>query len=514
MKRYIIYIAVLAAGLQIFSSCSDFLEVKPKGLDLESEYYSNQQEAFSALVAVYDVVGWQGGLLTTKEGVAMAASDDHYGGGEGSGDGTFVSMDKFTLTPATGPQEDMWKKGFSGIFRANVLLAKLPGVPMDESLRQRYTAETKALRAFFYFDLVRFFKNIPLYTSNLTPANMYDIEQADPADVYKQIEQDLIDAIAEPNLPNTVPASTEGGRFTKGTAHALLGKVYLFEKKWPEAAAEFKIVNGTPGQLNATFGYKLLDNFGDLWKSADVYKFNSESVLEIAHTSTSAGNWGSGVASTEGNIMNIMAGPRGYKSLDKPGFPAPDYYSGWSYWPVTVSLFNAIHFDPRYKYTIANLDSLKANGIADYTPGAQNTGYFIEKWIARNSNLPTGAGDRDLNWPQNMYDIRLADTYLMEAEALVMSNTDLTRAAALINAVRARVGLGPVEATMDNIKKERRLELAGEGQRWFDLVRWGDAATVLASEGFVAGKNEILPIPLLELNNTKLQQSKEWGGTK
>jgi hypothetical protein len=113
-----------------------------------------------------------------------------------------------------------------------------------------------------------------------------------------------------------------------------------------------------------------------------------------------------------------------------------------------------------------------------------------------------------------MYEIRLADTYLMEAEALVMAGTDLTRAADLLNAVRARIGLSAVAATMDNIKLERRLELAGEGHRWFDLVRWGDAATVLAGRGFVAGKHEILPIPLNELNNTKLEQSKEYGGTR
>jgi len=89
-----------------------------------------------------------------------------------------------------------------------------------------------------------------------------------------------------------------------------------------------------------------------------------------------------------------------------------------------------------------------------------------------------------------------------------------TRSYQLLNAVRARVGLSPVMATDDNIFDERRLELAGEGHRWFDLVRTGRAATVLAAKGFVAGKNEILPIPLLELENTKLEQSKEWGGTK
>src|SRR5690606_31036154 len=106
-----------------------------------------------------------------------------------------------------------------------------------------------------------------------------------------------------------------------------------------------------------------------------------------------------------------------------------------------------------------------------------------------------------------MYEIRLADTYLMEAEALVRGNGDADRAADLLDAVRARVGLNPVAATMDNIMQERRLELATEGHRWFDLVRTGKAAEVLGPMGFVAGKHEILPIPLEELTNTKLVQN-------
>lgn len=181
---------------------------------------------------------------------------------------------------------------------------------------------------------------------------------------------------------------------------------------------------------------------------------------------------------------------------------------------MTPELFNAIHFDPRNNATIANLDSLEKAGIATYEKGYMNTGYFLEKFAGRVSNRWTGAGTPELNFPQNMYDTRLADTYLLEAEALVRGSGDLARAAALLNAVRARVGLKPVDATFENIKKERRLELAGEGHRWMDLVRWGDASVALKAKGFVAGKHEILPIPLLEMENTKILQSKEWGGTK
>jgi len=513
MKKYSQYIIICAIGGTMITACKkSFLDVTPKGTNLEANYYRNATEAFNGLVAVYDVVGWQGGGFVTKENAMDAGSDDHYAGG---GNATDVSdlqvFSNYTLTPAAGPQGELWKAGYSGVFRANVLLGKLPGVPMDDNLRKRYAAEAKGLRAYFYFDLVRLFKNVPLITSTVPADQIDNVAQAAPSAVYAQIEQDLKDAIAEPNLPNTVNASTDGGRLTQGALHALLGKVYLYEQKFTQAAAELALVNGTPGQLNATYGYKLLAKFGDLWNVNN--KFNSESILEVAHTSQSAGNWGC-IACTEGNVLNIMTGPRGYIAKTAG---APDYVSGYSFLPITPDLYNAIHYDPRNKPTVANLDSLKANGIADYTPGYMNTGFFLEKFIGRVSTKSTGAGNYELNFPQDIYEIRLADTYLMEAEALIRGNGDLVRAAALMTAVHSRAfgdGLThPLPATFAALKLERRLELAGEGHRWFDLVRWGDAPTVLGPRGFVAGKNEILPVPLGELSNTLIKQSKEWGGT-
>ncbi|MBK1438623.1 RagB/SusD family nutrient uptake outer membrane protein [Parapedobacter sp. ISTM3] len=501
--KYFFYSCTVAL---LGSACSDsFLDVKPRGTDLEANYYRNRQEAFNGLVAVYDVVGWQGGGYVTKINAVSAASDDHYAGGGGPNDVTNLQVwSDYSLTPAQGPQEELWRKGFSGIFRANILLQKLPDIPMDENEKARFTAETKFLRAYFYFDLVRLFKNIPLFTEPVATDQMYNVTQAPPADVYALIEQDLLDAI--PALPPTIPVATEGGRATQGTARALLGKVYLQQEKFGPAAEQLAQVNGEPGSTSQ-YGYRLLDNFGDLFEVSN--KFNSESIFEISFTNTSVGDWGC-VSCTEGNVMNIMVGPRNYNP--RPG--APDYVSGWSFLPITPQLFDEIHYDPRNPHTVANLDSLEANGLATYEKGYMNTGYFLEKFAGREKDRWTGAGSPELNFPQNMYEIRLADTYLLEAEALVRGGGNATRAAALLNAVRHRVGLGPIAATFDNIKRERRLELVGEGHRWFDLVRWGDAATALASRGFVAGRHEILPIPLLELENTQIEQSVEWGGTK
>jgi hypothetical protein len=506
-KNFKIALYTCAALLLSVSSCRDsFLEVKPRGTDLEANYYRNRQEAFNGLVAVYDVVGWQGGGYVTKVNALNAASDDHYAGGGGPNDITDLQViSNYTLSPAQGPQEELWRKGFSGIFRANILLQKLPNVPMDEAEKSRFTAEAKFLRAFFYFDLVRLFKNIPLFIEPIATDAMYNVLQVTPEEIYTQIELDLMEAIF--GLPNTVPVATEAGRATAGAARALLGKVYLQQEKFGPAAEQFSQVNGEPGNTSQ-YGYRLLGNFGMLFDVDN--KFNAESIFEISYTNTSVGDWGC-VSCTEGNLLNIMVGPRNYNPTSPD---APDYVSGWSFLPVTTDLFDAIHFDPRNPYTIANLDSLEQNGIATYEKAHMNTGYFLEKFAGRVKDRWTGAGSPELNFPQNMYEIRLADTYLLEAEALVRGGGNMSRAAALLNAVRQRVGLAPTSASLENIKRERRLELVGEGHRWFDLVRWGEASARLSSRGFVAGKHEILPIPLLELENTQLEQSVEWGGTK
>jgi hypothetical protein len=510
MKRKITYVVVILAGLQLLGGCKKYLDISPQERVLLDNYYKTPADAFAALVSIYDRFGFQSGGLYDKVAIMDAASDDHVAGGGGPSDiNDLQVVNNFTLNSTTGPQGYLWNKGYAGIFRANVFLSKIGGINMDATLKAKYTGEAKTLRAIFYFDLVRFFKNIPLLTSEVDPKQIYDVVQVAPTEVYALIEKDLTEAI--PSLPNTVVAATEGGRITKGAAQAVLGKVYLQQGKYAQAAEQFALVNGTtPGQANATYGYKLLANFGDLFKVSN--KFNTESILEIVHANSSNGGWGDAGAS-EGNLLNIITGPRGYKPV-KAG--APDYYSGYSFLPFTKEFFDQIHFDPRNKATVANLDSLEANGIATYEKGYANTGFFIEKTVGRVADkAPTG--QTELNFPQDSYEIRLADTYMLEAEAILQSGGAVgagSRAYQLLNAVRARVGLNPVAVTMDNIMKERRLELAGEGHRFPDLVRWGKAATVLAYKGFTANKNEIFPIPQSELNNTKILQNKEYGGTK
>lgn len=499
MKRNIKFLAIAAlTASMLLTSCSeDFLGVDPKGYDVEDNYYKNEEEAFAGLVGVYDMVRKNSGGFENMITMFNAGSDDQFAGGGSSSDGAGIqSFSNYTINTNTIPQS-FWKDYYRGIYRANLMLVKLPGVPMDETVKARFAAETKVLRAYYYFNLVRMFKNVPLILEPLTPSQYFNVTQADPAEVYAQIEADLTSSIAD--LPMTVNAATDGGRLTQGSARAILGKVYLYEGKNTLAAAELALVNGTPGGTSQ-YGYSLLTNYNDLWNFSN--KFNSESVFEVTHSAQGSywGIWGGNA--DEGNTVNIMVGPRSYVRLNAAF--APDLPSGWSFNVFTDDFYTFMQSDPRFGATLLDLKALKQAGHADYIGGYQDTGYFLNKFMPKQTDVYSGPGDAVLNYRQNSYAIRLADTYLMEAEALGATGS---RAQALLDAVRSRVGLPSVPVSLNAIKDERRRELAGEGHRWFDLVRWGDAPTKLASRGFVAGKNEILPIPASELESTQLVQN-------
>ncbi|MDB5007230.1 MAG: RagB/SusD family nutrient uptake outer membrane protein [Mucilaginibacter sp.] len=499
-SKYIKYTAFSLLGVMgIVASCKKSLQLQPVGEFAATNYYANPAQALSAVVAAYDpLVTETGGIDNTYSdplGALNSASDDCFAGGGSSSDvPSWQAINNYTLNPALGPQDQFWAINFQGVNRADVLLQNLPHVPgLTGALLNRYTGEGLFLRAHYYFDLVRLFKNVPLILTSLGLTNVYTVTQAPADSVYAQIERDLKTAVTD--LPASVVAS-ENGRVTQGAAQALLGKVYLYEKKWTLAAAAFSTVNGTPG-ATSTYGYKLQANFGAIFSPAN--KFNSESIFELVHSGTQSYTW-SNWDQFKSNIYVQMVGPRSYTG--------PLYYSGgYGFNPVTPQLAAAMKGDPRYGYTVANIDSLTKATKSSYQQSYQGSGYYIQKYAPLMANKVT-SGITDLNWPNDYIEIRLADTYLMEAEALVNAGSDVARAQSLLDAVRARVGLSSVPATLPNIYNERRLELATEGHRWFDLVRWGQAPSVLAFKGFKAGTNEILPIPLNETTGlSKIKQN-------
>lgn len=498
--KYIVYAGAMLSVMGMASCKKSFLVTTPQGEFLESNFYANSSQALEAVVAAYDpLVTETGGIDNTYSdvlGELNSGSDDCFAGGGSSSDmSQWQAFNNYSINPALGPQDQFWAINFQGVNRVDVLLQKLPGVPgLGSDLLTRYTAEAHFLRAHYYFDLVRLFKNVPLILTPLETAQIYSQAQATPAAVYTQIEADLMAAI--PGLPLTVNTGSEGGRVTQGAAKALLGKVYLYEQKWASAAAMFADVNGTPGGIS-TYGYKLLTNYASVFSPMN--KFNSESIFEEVHSGTQSYTW-SNWDQFKSNIYVQMVGPRSYTG--------PVYYGGgYGFNPITPQLVSAMQGDPRYGATIANIDSLtKATGKS-YQQSYQGQGYYIQKYAPIMKNVVT-AGTVDLNWPNDYIEIRLADTYLMEAEALVNAGSNQARAQALLDAVRTRVGLPSVPATLSAIYNERRLELATEGHRWFDLVRWGQAPQALAFKGFKAGINEILPIPLRETQApSKLKQN-------
>jgi len=492
MKKNSIYIVAFLLGVLFLNACSkDFLEVKPKGTALEDNYYTNATEAFNGLVSVYDPLGTNAGnTYADKVGALNSASDDCYAGGGSSTDvPAWQAWNTFTVSPAVGIQADLWSRNFTGVYRANVMLSKLDGVPMDAALKARFKAECKFLRAYYYFDLVRLFKNVPLFTSVIPSSEFFTVTQAKPEEVWAQIEKDLKEAI--PDLPLTIPTD-ENGRVTKMAGNALLGKVILFQNntaRMQEAADLFELVNTSPN-------YELLADFGSIFRPDN--KFNKEAIFEIVHTAKALQGW-EAWPNFEGNVYTQMCGPRAYTG--------PTYKVGWGFNPIILDFVNILKNDPRYNYTVINIDSLANAGVCTYEKGYQNTGYFVKKFAPLEEFYSTIGGDPVLNYPNDYIEIRLADTYLMEAEALVRAGGDISKAQFYLDKVRARVGLPSVPATLENIYLERRLELATEGHRFFDLVRTGQAATALAFKGFTPNKNEILPIPLTELANTKLVQN-------
>jgi len=492
MKNFLIIIAVF-----LFSSCgNDFLEVRPVGRVLEANYYQTQDQAFEALVSVYDVLQWtdQSGFTMFRPLLDVASDDTHAGGSDASDQPSWVAWDEFSMNPDLGPQQGFWQKYYTGIYRANLFLEKIEGIDgATPQFKSRTTAEAKFLRAKYYFDLVRLFGRVPLILKTLGSDEYYTVNQAGATEVLAQIEQDLNDAIA--NLPETVNGN-ELGRITKGAAQGLLGRAILFgndDSKMSTAVSALEAV------INSSL-YSLEGNFGDVFKTSN--EFGVESVFEIVYSENSIADWwmfGSGRG--EGNVGVQFVGMRDYSG--------PTYATGWGFCPVSLDLVNFMQGDPRFPHTIIDANALQG---ASYTPGYQNTGYFVRKYAPLSANS-AGDGAVPLNWSNNVREIRYADVLLMAAEAIIRSGGSDATAQNYLNQVRARVGLSAVSSTgnqlLEDIYKERRMELACEGQRFFDLVRTGQAATVLASKGFVAGKSEVLPISQseLDLSNGALTQN-------
>jgi hypothetical protein len=367
---------------------------------------------------------------------------------------------------------------YTGITRANYILEHKDNI--DFPRKAHILAEAKFLRAYYYFELVKYFGDVPLIIDKrIGIEEARTIPRAPKAEVYAQIEADLIAAAAV-----LTPVAAQKGRATRGAAKALLGKVYLYQNKYTEAAATFDEIIDS-GQ------YSLYPDYSQLFSVAA--ENNSETIFDVEYTGLEGGSYGCLIC-LEGNAAVGFQGIRQYTG--------PVYGDGNSYNLPTPELYAAFSpIDPRRAATVLDIEAFIAAqtnpASITYAIGAGgHTGYYNNKYIKKQGEI--GLPDNDLTSPVNYRVLRYADVLLMAAEAHYQLGNP-SRATALVNQIRQRAGIpGASVNSIDKVYNERRLELSGEGLRFFDLVRTGQAAQYIP--GFVVGKHEVFPIPQVEID--------------
>jgi hypothetical protein len=495
-NRFIHKILVVLVAILTITSCSkDFLETDPIGKLAVDQFYKTDADAMKGLIAAYDILQWTNARDWQSVYLAKTfPSDESSCGGSSAGDQPpLQELDKFNYSSGNTVIRGAYEGNYYGIFRCNMVINK---VEATNDFRKEVIAEAKCLRAYYYSELVMMFGKVPLILTELAPSE-YKQPQSEVSAIYTQIEKDLQDAIAGLPLKSAF-AAEDKFRVTKGTAQALLGKVLLYEKKWKESSDAFEAVIGSNE-------YQLSGDYSTLFKNNQ--EFGSESIFEVSYSNDRGYDWGTfgwgGNRNMENNISWQLCGPRGdYFVAGTSGM-----IGGWGFNYPTESMYNSFETgDIRRTATVWSIPDLRAKG-GDWT-GTEAygfNGYFRVKYgtFASETGGPVG----ELNYGTNLRLLRYADVLLMASEAYFRQNLE-DKAKTELNKVRTRAGLPAVTASgtalFDAIVKERQTELAFEGVRFFDLVRWGLAPQVLGSQGFVTGKHELFPIPLDEITNNDL----------
>ncbi len=485
----------LMSGLVLTSGCSKtFLDVPPQGQQTPTDFFSSNADAATSLVnAIYSkMLDWNFHSFSWN-GVTSIISDDADKGSSPGDTGTDKDqLDNFTFTPSSISFNEVWGGHYEAIARANQALDNLPALSINDTLKNRLIGEASFLRAYCYFNLVRSFGGVPLIIKVADPTNASDIQngrtRATSAQVYAQIESDLNRAIT--SLPEKSQYNAADlGRATKGAAKALLAKVSMYEKKW-------SVVQQLTDEIIASGQYSLLPNYGELWRESS--ENGVESIFEI-----------------QGRGVTPNKGVQGY--FESQGARGDNGW-GWGFNTPSQNLFNAYETgDTRRDGTIIQKGMTLWDGRV-VSANAENTYYNYKAYVSFSRETNNGN-----TWEtnKNLRMLRYGEVLLMNAEAtneLGQSAKALTS----LNLVRARArggatGVVPNVTTTAQadlrqaIWKERRLELAFEHDRYFDLVRQGRAAAVFQALGknFVTGKHELFPIPQpqIQLSGGQLTQN-------
>jgi len=500
MKNYLKIAGILGA-ISLIAACKKFVNFTPQSAYLVTaqSYLASASDYQTMEVSVYTPLQW----LNQVVPIGDVAADNAVAGGESASDVLDLQqIDHYAATPTNSTLTNIWQYAYEGVNRANYLTeyktTNPAGAQINFTGKDAMYGEVYFLRAYYYFTLLKMFGGVPLFTDKrLDFSSSGTLQRATPAAVYAQIEADLNSAIAV--LPTV---QLQQGRVTKYAAQALLGKVYLYEKKYSSAAPVLQSI------IDAN-AFTLVASFDSIFVASG--ENGPESVFEIQYSNASPYYQWSNELQGQGNYMVQQVGVR-----QMSGTAAMPYAAGWSTNLPTVDLYNAYEngdqrregtlFDPA-AYATANPSYNVTFEVAPY----ENTGYYSNKYLPRKGQT---SGQPELNYLNNFRTIRYAEVLLMAAEAYNQTSDD-TKAQLYLNQVRRRAFM-VTDASHDvtstgttlytSILNERRLELAMEGDRFFDLVRTGQAATVLGS-GFTKGKNEVFPIPQQEIAVSHLTQN-------
>jgi len=484
MKRVLYIIAFSTFILEVFTGCSKFLDLDPPYTQDAENFFNNEDDYLRALTGAYDLL--QG--IFVSYWIGDIASDNCIAGGESVTDTEGLHQIEYMTHGAVNLEcRSVMRFNYCGIARCNFILE-----PKENNVefngKDVILAEAKFLRAFYYFELVKFFGDVPLVIDKrLGVEEVTQLDRTPSAEVYAQIEEDLNVAVAVLSWSSSPDHSGIKGRVDKGAALGLLGKVYLYQEKFSQAAAIFdQIINSNR--------YALASDYATLFLKEN--ENNSETVFDVEYSADEGGSYGCLIC-LEGNLTPGYQGIRQYDG--------PEYGDGNSYNLPTQDLFDSFEYqDPRREGTCLDIDEF----IAANSPGTPygvgaggHTGFYNNKYIKSRDEMLNGIPDNDLTSGVNYRAIRYADILLMAAEAYSQLNDDAT-ALNYLNQVRQRVGMPDRTSggtnLYEDILKERRSELSCEGHRFFDLVRTGKAANEIS--GFVVGKHELFPIPQVEID--------------
>jgi len=483
MKKINIKILFTIIIITLGYSCSDdFVNVKSQAENSE-DFFNSEDDYQNALIGAYDLL--QSSYINVMLG--EIASDNTLAGGESATDVIGIQeIDDMIHTPVNAQLRDIWGWMFSGVNRANYILEFKDKT--DFTGKEQVLAQARFLRAYYYFELVKWFGDVPLVVDQrILFGDQFNVDRTPKAQVYAQIELDLM--YAADNLPYV---QSESGRVTKGAAQALLGKAYLYQDKFDEASAvlENLIQNGP---------YDLVSDYNSIFETEG--ENNIESIFEVQYAELEGAGFGC-LQCSEGNVAVGFSGIRNYTA--DPGSTGDIFSSGFSFNVPVQELVDAFEADDlRKDVAVLDIDAWASQTGITFGTGFEHTGYFNRKYIPRKRS---SAAQQDFNLtnPNNYRSIRFADVLLMAAEAFNRSaSPNDGKAQSYLNRVRQRAFgdmLHDLNSTgsnlTENIYQERRVELAGEGHRFFDLVRTGRAAQEI--DGFITDKHELFPIPEIE----------------